>query len=106
MIKYYDIQDNLTEQSPKNALRPFKPHEAYCIKDGVQINNETYVLSEQKTANNILIKEKRQRRFKEETDALLLEIQAMKILGQNTTSKELEFSNAYNKIKTDLPTVQ
>lgn len=105
-IKYFDINNNVTEASPKNAVRPFKPHEAYCIKDGVQINNETYVLSEQKTANNILIKEKRQRRFKEETDALLLEIQAMKILGQNTTSKELEFSNAYNKIKTDLPTVQ
>lgn len=104
-IKYFDINNNVTEASPKNAVRPFKPHEAYCIKDGVQINNDAYDLNTQKTANNIIIKEKRQKRFKDETDALLLEIQAMKILGQNTTAKEQEFTNAYNKIKSDLPLV-
>ena len=101
-IKYFDINDNVTENSPKNAVRPFKPHEAYCMKDGVRIDNASY----SQTAQNIMTKEKRQKRFKEETDALLLEIQAMKILGQNTTAKEQEFANAYNKIKTDLPMVQ
>ena len=105
-IKYFDINNNVTEASPKNAVRPFKPHEAYLIKDGVRINNETHDLNSQKTASNLITKEKRQKRFKEETDALLLEIQAMKILGQNTTAKEQEFTNAYNKIKTDLPMVQ
>jgi len=105
-IKYFDFQDNLIEQSPKNMLRSFKAIEAYAIKnDGSRIDNPSLDLTAAKTEKNKDQKKKRQDRFQKESDAILLEIQAMEILGQDTTAKKIEWQTAYNKIKSDLPLV-
>lgn len=106
MIKYFDVNDNLIEQSPKNMLRAFKTIEAYAIKnDGSRVDNPAFDLTEAKSEKNKEQKKKRQERFQKESDTLLLEIQAMGILGQDTTAKKLEWQTAYNKIKSDLPLV-
>jgi hypothetical protein len=106
MIKYFDINDNLIEQSPKNMLRAFKVVEAYAIKnDGSRVDNPEFDLTSAKSEKNKEQRKKRQERFQKESDSILLEIQAMKLLGQNTTAKEQEFINTYNKIKSDLPMV-
>lgn len=106
MIKYFDINDNLIDQSPKNHLRQFKVAEAYAIKnDGSRVDNPEFDLTEAKSEKNKEQKKKRQERFQKKSDALLLEIQAMGILGQDTTAKKLEWQTAYNKIKSGLPLV-
>lgn len=105
MIKYFDINDNLIDQSPKNALRPFAITEAYAMKNGERIDNAEYNSNSAKAEKNKEQRKKRQERFQKESDTLLLEIQAMGILGQDTTAKKIEWQTAYNKIKSDLPLV-
>ena len=103
MIKYFDINDNLIESSPKNALRPFAVTEAYAIKNGERIDNEGFNLNNAKSEKNKEQRKKRQERFQKESDSILLEIQSMEILGQDTTAKKAEWQTAYNKIKSELP---
>lgn len=107
MIKYFDFLNNETETSPKNHLRAFMPNEAYLIKsDGVRIDNKDFNLSEAKAVKNYDVKQTRSKKYSTETDQLLLEIQAMEILGQDTTEKRNIFINAYSKIKSDLPLIE
>ncbi len=103
MIKYFDFQDNLIEASPKNHLRSFKVIEAYALKNGERIDNAGFDLTSAKSEKNKEQRKKRQERFQKESDSILLEIQSMEILGQDTTAKKAEWQTVYNKIKTELP---
>ncbi len=103
MIKYFDFQDNEIETSPKNHLRTFRVNEKYAITNNGRIDNADFDLTSAKSEKNKEQRKKRQERFQKESDSILLEIQSMEILGQDTTAKKAEWQTAYNKIKSELP---
>ncbi|WP_438979959.1 hypothetical protein [Polynucleobacter sp.] len=102
-IEYFDFDGNVTEKSPKNMPRPFRPNEAFYMKDGQRQDNPSFDLEAAKLEANYAIKEARYSRYKKETDPLLLEIQAMNLRGQDPNGKIDEFKERYYKIKEELP---
>lgn len=101
-IEYFDFEENLTERSPKNMPRPFRPYEAFYIHEGNRVENPDFDSSQAISNLNSEIKAKRISRYKKETDSLLLEIQAMQLLGMDPNGKIDEFKEKYNKIKEEL----
>lgn len=102
-IEYFDFENNLTERSPKNMPRPFRPNEAFYMRDGQRTDNTDYDIEAATLEANEAIKKARYARYKKETDPLLLEIQAMNLRGQDPNGKIDEFSEKYQSIKEELP---
>ncbi len=103
MIEYFDFEGVLTERSPKNNPRPFGKTEAYFIKNGVRTNNDKFEAKAAREQKNNDVRLKRAEKYKAQTDPLILEIFAMNIVGQDTSEKIKIFSEAYKKIKSELP---
>lgn len=101
-IEYFDFEKNLTERSPKNMPRPFRPYEAFYVNGSETVQNPDFNIELARRNINQDIKAKRIARYKKETDSLLLEIQAMQLLGQDPNGKIDEFKNRYYKIKEEL----